>query len=134
MTPFPTVPTSSSNFWQMNAGAQLMQAFAQKMSATYPAPAQSAAGLQKKAFMPWRRLFFAPGPDIRASRQNTDANATPTRIVAPPKRKYTHRHEPNRERITATSAPETSIPVYIAPWWRESAVVRVVLCSSAISA
>ena len=118
----------------MNAGAQLMQAFAQKMSATYPAPAQSAAGFPKNAFMPCRRLFFAPGPDFRASRQNTDANATPTRIVAPPKRKYTHRHEPNRERITATSAPETSIPVYIAPWWRESAVVRVALCSSAISA
>ena len=62
------------------------------------------------------------------------ANTTPTTIVAPPKRKYTHRHEPNLARMTATSAPETSMPVYIAPWWSESAVVRVVLCSSAISA
>ena len=34
MTPFPTVPTSRLNFCTMNAGAQLMQAFAQNMSAT----------------------------------------------------------------------------------------------------
>ena len=37
---------------------EAMQAFAAKIRATYPAPAHSAAGLQKNAFMPSEMLFF----------------------------------------------------------------------------